>query len=461
MEPLNCDVAVLGSGPGGYTTAIRCRQYGLDVALIEERELGGLCLNWGCVPSKALLESSHLAQELDDAEKMGITLDNVKLDWSRAWQRSRQIVKQFSTGLSGLLKKNKVRIVQGKGRIVDVGKVEVSADSQQQLVQARHIVIATGGRARSLPGVEFDGEKILSPREAILLEQLPQSVVIAGGGAIGVEFADFWCTFGCRVHVVELMEQLLPLEDEDTGKLIQRILEKRGVSVYTGNTIQSVHAGGEGLGITLQDGRQIDCDRMMIAVGAEADIAGLGLDRAGVQLQKGKIVVDDFCRTSVNGIWAVGDVTTAPMLAHAASMMGKITAAAIAGRETPPFRPHCVPAAVYCQPHVAGVGLTERQARRQNRQIKTGKFFFRANARAAGLGQIDGFIKVIADAASEKVLGVRMIGPQVAELLSAATIAVCNELTLDDLARTIFPHPTLSEVLQEAALAAKGQPLHG
>jgi dihydrolipoamide dehydrogenase len=460
------DVVVIGAGPGGYVCAIRASQNGLKTAIVDKQWLGGVCLNVGCIPSKALLKNADVAHTLRErAKEFGFSFENLTLDYSAAVKRSRQVSKRLTRGVGFLMKKNKIDVYMGEAKIDDKKKITVTdAEGSTQELEAKNIVIATGS-SPVIPGVwNADGEKVISYKEAILQEKLPESVVIIGAGAIGAEFATIWSAYGTRVSIVEMLPNLLPLEDAEVSAELAKAFKKRGIEVLTGHKVESVEASKNGVQVKVsgEDGEKVlEAEQALVAVGFRPNSSGLGLEEAGVALdKKGNIEIDERQATNVPGIWAVGDVTGKLLLAHVASVQGILCANAMAGKDTTPINYQNIPHATYCHPQVASFGMNEAEAEEAGKEVKVGRFPFQANGKALGLGESGGFIKIISDAAYGEILGAHMIGPEVSELLPELTLAQQMELTAEEIAQNVHTHPTLSEVILEAAEAVEGKSIH-
>lgn len=460
------DVVVIGAGPGGYVAAIRCSQLGLKTAIIDKRWLGGVCLNVGCIPSKALLKNAEIAHTLRERGKeFGFTFENLKLDYGSAVKRSRQVSDRLTRGVGFLMKKNNVTVIMGIAKITSPYQVVVQdAEGKSQEVEARNIIVATGSYPAAIPGVKIDGEKVVTYHEAILQEKLPASVVIIGAGAIGLEFATVWSAYGSRVSLVEMLPSIAPLEDTEVSAELAKAFAKRDIHIFVGTKVKTIETTEKGVKVTVesQTGEQVlEAEQALIATGFKPNSVGLGLEEIGVELNERKfIVVKDDMSTNIKGIWAIGDVTGKLLLAHVASRQGMICAEAIAGNEIIPINYLMVPRATYCQPQVASFGFTEAQARGLGKSIKVSKFPFQASGKALGLGDYAGFAKIIVDDQYGEILGTHLIGPEVSELLPELTLAQQNELTISEIANNIHAHPTLSEVLMEAAEGAEGRPIH-
>lgn len=460
------DVVVIGAGPGGYVAAIRSAQLGLKTAIIEKRFMGGVCLNVGCIPSKALLKNADVAHTLRERGKeFGFSVENLTLDYSVAYERSRKVSERLVRGVNFLMKKNKIDVLMGSAALTAKDKVEVKPEEgETETLQAKHIVIATGAHTFTIPGVELNGETIIDYETAILRQSLPESAVIIGGGAIGVEFATIWNAYGVDVTIVEMLDNLLPLEAASVGQEIEKAYKKRGINVLTKSKVQSVKAVDGGTRVTLQteDGEQtLDADVTLVAIGFRPNTEGLGLEKAGVKLtEKGHIQIDERMATNVSGIWAIGDVTGKLLLAHVAQAMGVIAAENIAGVETVTLNYDMMPRATYCFPQTASFGYSEAKAKELGYDVSVGEFPFQANGKALGLGDSQGFVRVISDKKYGEILGAQMVGPDVSELLPELTLAQRFELTTHEIGRNVHAHPTLSEAIMEAAEAAAGKAIH-
>jgi len=455
------DIAIIGGGPGGYVAAIRAAQLGKRVALIEKERVGGLCLNWGCIPSKALLWNAEVVNLARDGETYGITFDNVRFDMGKAIDRSREIVEQMVKGVEFLLAKNGVHTIAGEATFVAPRKLRVAGIDET--IEAPHVIIATGARPRTLPGLETDGETIINSRGALTLREQPQKVVIIGGGPIGVEFAQFWRAYGVDVTVLEALDHLLPLEDEEISTQLERAYKKQGIKFVTGAQVAGAKAanGRATVSFTAKGKEQeLDADKVLIGIGFEANVASLGLEKIGVEVERGYVKTGPGLTTGADGVYAIGDVTGIMNLAHVASAQGVMLVERLAGLETPELDYQKIPRATYCQPEVASVGMTERQARDAGFEVKVGKFPIRANGRAKAINAVDGVIKVVADAGSGETLGIHMVGPMVTELLGEASLGMTLEATPRELGWTVAAHPTLAETVKEAALAVNGEAIH-
>ena len=455
------DVVVVGAGPGGYVGAIRAAQLGMRTAVVEREDLGGVCLNWGCIPSKALLRNAEVLSLFRRAEEFGIGYDNLRYDFGAAIDRSRRIVDRLTRGVGALLRKHGVERIAGDGALRSATEVEVKGTGRT--LEAGHIILATGARPRGLPGIPIDGQVVVTSREALERKELPASAVIVGGGATGCEFADIYNAYGVDVTIVELLPHLLPNEDEEVSQVLERSFTRRGIKLLLGTAVKGLSRGEEKATVTVEsaEGEQgIDCEMVLVSIGVQANTEGLGLEGVGVATDRGFIAVADNMRTSVPSISAVGDATGKLLLAHAASAQGVAAAEVLAGLSPPPLDYDAMPRAVYCRPQVASFGLTERAAREAGRQYKVGKFPMLANGKALGLGEAEGFAKVVIDEEYGELLGVHLIGPEATELLAELSMARFLEGTAREVGYLVHSHPTLSETVKEAALAALGQGIH-
>lgn len=460
------DVIVIGAGPGGYVAAIRAAQLGMKTAVIEKEFLGGVCLNVGCIPSKSLLRNAELAHILRErTAEFGFSFDNLKLDYAVAVDRSRKVSKRLVQGVGFLMKKNKIDVHMGVARLTARDTVQVTdAEGKTQSFTAKNIIVASGAHTAMIPGVQPDGEKVLTYWEAILQTRRPESVVIIGAGAIGVEFATIWNSYGTQVTLVEMLPRIVPLEDEEISAELAKSFQKRGIQILTGHKVQSVETTDQGVRVKVSDGgseKMLEAEQALVAIGFKPNTQDLGLEAAGVELnERGFIKIDERMATNVPGIWAIGDVTGQLLLAHVASAMGIVATENIAGVPTVKLDYRMMPRATYCQPQVASFGLTEAQAREEGYEVKIGRFPFQPNGKALGLGDYTGFVKIVTDAKYGEILGAHMIGPEVTELLPELTLAQSMELTIEEIARNVHAHPTLSEVIMEAAHAAAGHAIH-
>ena len=460
----NYDVTVIGAGPGGYVAAIRAAQLGLKVAVVEKEHLGGVCLNWGCIPTKALLRNAEVISLLGRGKEFGFKVSEVETDFGAAVDRSRKVSQRLVKGVGALMRKNQVDVFDGTGVLKSPNTVEVTLnEGGTQTLDTRNVIVATGGQARTIPGIEVDGERVMTYRQAIVLRDLPTSAIVVGAGPIGMEFAHIWSTYGSKVTVVEMLPRAVPLEDADASKEVERAFKRRKVKIMTSTRVQGVETTADGVRVTVtgEDGEQtLEAERALIAIGVRPDSDNLGLEQIGVQTERGNIVVDDRMRTTVPGVYAIGDVTGKLALAHVASAQGIVAAETIADVETVTLDYESMPRCTYCQPQVASFGLTEAQATERGYEVKVGSFPFRANGKALGLGDYEGHVKIVADAASGEILGGHLVGPEVTELLPELVLARNWELTPEEIARTVHAHPTLSEVLMEAAHGVFGKAIH-
>ena len=455
------DVAIVGAGPGGYVAAIRAAQLGLATVLIEEDQVGGLCLNWGCIPSKALLWNAELIRLFRASEEFGITYDALRVDMGKAIDRSRQVVDRMVRGVEFLLEKNGVTVVRGRGQLL--GQHDIGVQPSGDVVEAEHIIIATGAHARPLPGVEVDGHTIITSREALELREPPASMVIVGGGPVGLEFAYFYRAYGSEVTIVEMLDHLLPQEEEEISRLLERALKQQGIAYRTGAKVLGISVANGRAEVTVDtEGREerFSADKVLIGIGMTGNTDGLGLEKAGVEVESGFVGIDETMRTSTADIFAIGDVTGKLLLAHVASAQGVAAVEYIAGRDPHPLRYENMPRCTYCQPQVASLGLTEAQARQSGIDVRVGTFPYRANGKATAIGRTEGLVKLVADAQTGDIVGYHFIGHDATELLVAATLGNALETTPRDLGSAVFAHPTLSEVVKEAALATSGEAIH-
>lgn len=455
------DVIVIGSGPGGYPAAIRSSQLGKKVAIVEKESLGGICLNWGCIPTKALLKSAQVYDYAKHASDYGIKLDNLSHDFTGVVSRSRGVADKMSKGVQFLMKKNKIDVIMGTGMIQAPGKVQVTAaDGSTQVVEAKNIIIATGARARQLPSMPIDGKKIISYKEAMSLKEQPASMIVCGSGAIGSEFAYFYNSMGTKVTIVEFLPRLVPVEDEDISKELEKQYKKQGINVMTNSEVLKVDTSGNGVKATVKtpSGEQVlEADVLLSAVGVVANIENLGLESVGIKTEKGKIIVDANQQTSVPGIYAIGDCTPGQALAHVASKEGINAAEHLSGMKVDPMDYNNIPGCTYTTPEIASVGYTEKAAKEAGYEVKVGKFPFIASGKASAAGATEGFVKVIFDAKYGEFLGCHMIGANVTEMIAEAVVARKLETTAHEILNAVHPHPTMSEALKEATAAAYGE----
>jgi len=462
---MSYDLIVLGSGPGGYVAAIRASQLGMKVGVVEKSELGGVCLNWGCIPTKALLKSAQVFDYLNHAAEYGVSFEgNAKADLPAMVKRSREVAAGMSKGIQFLFKKNKIDVIEGFGKVLPGKKVEVKAeDGKTTEYEAKNIIIATGARSRQLDNLPIDGKKIIGYRQAMVLDKQPDSMVVVGSGAIGTEFAYFYHTIGTQVTLVEYMPNIVPLEDEEVSKQLERSFKKSKMKIMTSSEVKSVDTKGNKCKVlvkTKKGEETIEADIVLSAVGIATNVEGIGLEETGIKTEKGKIVVDEFYRTSVEGYYAIGDVVPGQALAHVASAEGIICVEKIAGHNPEPMDYNNIPGCTYSVPEVASVGYTEAAAKEAGYELKVGKFPFSASGKASAAGSKDGFVKVIFDAKYGELLGVHMIGANVTEMIAEAVVARKLETTAHEIIKAVHPHPTMSEAIMEAAAAAYDEVIH-
>jgi dihydrolipoamide dehydrogenase len=469
--PDTYDLIVLGSGPGGYVAAIRAAQLGLKTAIVERELLGGICLNWGCIPTKALLRSAEVFHQMQNAKAYGLSATGVAADIAAVVQRSRGVAKQLNQGVTHLMKKNKITVVMGEGKVTAKGKLSVmGADGKATELNAKHIIIATGARARDLPFAKADGKRIWTYRHAMTPAEMPSELLVIGSGAIGIEFASFYADLGAKVTVVEMLDRVVPVEDAEVSDFLGKALKKQGMNILTGAGVESLKADDKGVAATIKtsDGKSAEhrFSHCIVAVGIVPNTENIGLEALGVKTTKGHIDTDAMCRTNVPGLWAIGDVTAPPWLAHKASHEGVTAAEAIAqelgNRQVHPHStdPKNIPGCTYCRPQVASVGMTEAKAKEAGHEVKVGKFPFIGNGKAIALGEAEGFIKTVFDGKTGELLGAHMVGAEVTELIHGYALGKTAELIEEDFFQTVYPHPTLSEMLHESALMAYGRVLH-
>ncbi|ABD88044.1 dihydrolipoyl dehydrogenase [Rhodopseudomonas palustris] len=471
MSDTSFDVIIIGSGPGGYVAAIRAAQLGLKTAIVEKSYLGGICLNWGCIPTKALLRSAEIYHYMQHAKDFGLSADNISYDPKAVVQRSRGVSKRLADGVGFLMKKNKISIIWGAATIDAPGKITVKAAKSEPpkgalgegAYQAKHIIIATGARPRVLPGLEPDKKLVWTYFEAMVPDAIPKSLLVVGSGAIGIEFASFFHTMGSKVTVVEVLPQVLPVEDAEIAGLARKRFEKQGIKILTGTKVSKLEKKADSVIATIDDGKTteaIEFDRVISAVGVVGNIENLGLEKLGVKTERGCVVIDGYGKTNIPGIYAIGDVAGPPMLAHKAEHEGVICVEAIKGLHPHPMDKLLIPGCTYCNPQIASVGLTEAKAKEGGREIRVGRFPFAGNGKAIALGEDQGLVKVIFDKTTGQLLGAHMIGAEVTELIQGYVVAMNLETTEAELMHTVFPHPTLSEMMKEAVLDAYGQVLN-
>ncbi len=460
----NYDLIVLGSGPGGYVAAIRAAQLGLKTAIVERENLGGICLNWGCIPTKALLRSAEIYHYMQHAGDYGLTAANISADIDAVVKRSRGVAKQLNQGVTHLMKKNKITVHMGDGKLTAPGKLSVTKDGKVEELTAKNIIIATGARARDLPFAPADGKRIWTYRHAMVPPEMPKKLLVIGSGAIGIEFASFYNDMGAEVTVVEMMDRIVPVEDADVSTFLEKSLKKQGMTIMTGAGVESLKATATGVSAAIKgkDGAVVNGEytHCIVAIGIVPNTENIGLETLGITTTKGHIDTDPMCRTNVPGVWAIGDVTAPPWLAHKASHEGVIAVEAIAGGHPHAMDPKNIPGCTYCHPQVASVGLTEAKAKEAGYEVKVGNFPFIGNGKAIALGEAEGFIKTVFDAKTGELLGAHMVGAEVTELIQGYTIGKTAELVEADFMHTVFPHPTLSEMMHESVLGAYGKMLH-
>ena len=463
------DIIVIGGGPGGYVAAIRAAQLGMKTALVEREHLGGICLNWGCIPTKALLRTAEVYELMGHAAAFGLSAEKIGFDLEKVVQRSRSVAGQLSGGVKHLLKKNKVTVFDGLGKLAGpqaggMRPVAVEAGGKTQTLQAKHVILATGARARTLPGLEPDGERVWTYREAMVPKTMPKSLLVVGSGAIGIEFASFFRTMGAEVTVVEVLDRIVPVEDEEISAFLRKSLEKQGMTIKTGATVKALKTNGAGVTASIETGgktEDLTVERVIMAVGITGNIENIGLDGTKVKTEKGHIVVNEWLETGEPGVYAIGDVVGAPWLAHKASHEAVICIEKIAGQPgVHPLKTSQIPGCTYCRPQVASVGMTEAKAKATGRKIKVGRFPFMGNGKAIALGEPEGMVKTIFDVETGEMLGAHMVGAEVTELIQGYAVAMSLETTEQDLQHTVFPHPTLSEMMHESVLDADQRAIH-
>ena len=460
----NYDLIVLGSGPGGYVAAIRAAQLGLKVAIVERENLGGICLNWGCIPTKALLRSAEIYHYMQHAGDYGLTAANISADIDAVVKRSRGVAKQLNQGVTHLMKKNKITVHMGDGKLTAANTLTVTKDGKSEELTAKNIILATGARARDLPFAPADGKRIWTYRHAMVPPEMPKKLLVIGSGAIGIEFASFYNDMGAEVTVVEMLDRIVPVEDADVSTFLEKALTKQGMTIMTGAGVEELKASATGVSAKIKgkDGKIIASEftHCIVAIGIVPNTENIGLEALGVEMDRGFLKTDPMCRTNVPGLWAIGDITAPPWLAHKASHEGVIAAEAIAGGHPHAMDPKNIPGCTYCHPQVASVGLTEAKAKEAGYDVKVGNFPFLGNGKAIALGEAEGFIKTVFDAKTGELLGAHMVGAEVTELIQGYTIGKTAELVEADFMHTVFPHPTLSEMMHESVLGAYGKMLH-
>ena len=458
---MNYDVIILGSGPAGYVTAIRSSQLGLKTAVIEKENLGGICLNWGCIPTKALLKNADVLTIIKNASKYGIEIPEYTVKWSKVIKRSRDVARRLNKGIEFLMKKNKVTYIPARGKLIDATTVQTTSEKGDvNKISASKIIIATGARPKWFPGMEPDGDRVITSKEAMVQEEQPKSLIIIGAGAIGIEFAHFYNTYGTEVTVIEALPTILPVEDEDVSKELLGIFKKRKMNILTNTFVEKIERLKTKVKVHTKDGQIIEADKALIAVGVKGNIDDIGLEEVGINLNKGWISTDGYMQTNIEGVYAIGDVAGPPWLAHVASEEGIIAAEHLSGKNPEPMKYDNIPGCTYCHPEVASVGLTEKAAREAGYELKIGNFPFRALGKAMAVGDTDGFVKVIYDAKYGELLGCHIIGAEATNLITEAGIARKLEATWHEILTTIHPHPTLSEAIMEATADALGEAVH-
>ncbi|MEX8548786.1 MAG: dihydrolipoyl dehydrogenase [Mucilaginibacter sp.] len=461
---MDYDLIVIGTGPGGYVAAIRAAQLGLKTAVVEKESLGGICLNWGCIPTKALLKSAQVFEYINHAEEYGLKVNGSEVDFGSIIKRSRGVADGMSKGIQFLMKKNKIDVIMGTGKLKGKGSIEVkAADGSTKNYTAKNIILATGSRSRELPNLKQDGVKVIGYRQAMNLPKQPQSLVVVGSGAIGVEFAYFYNSIGTKVTIVEYLDNIVPVEDEDISKQLARSFKKLGINIMTGSTVESVDTSGEKCKVNVKTAKGmevLEADIVLSAVGIMTNLENLGLEELGIKTDKGKVLVDNFYKTNVEGVFAIGDIVKGQALAHVASAEGIICVEKIAGKNPEPLNYNNIPGCTYCSPEIASVGYTEKAAREAGFDLKVGKFPFSASGKASAAGAKDGFVKVIFDAKYGEFLGAHMIGNNVTEMIAEVVTARKLEATGHEIITSVHPHPTMSEAVMEAAADAYGEVIH-
>ncbi len=465
MANSSFDVVVIGGGPGGYVAAIRAAQLGSKTAVIDRDRLGGICLNWGCIPTKALLKNAELLDHLNNGNEWGIKADNIRIDFSQIIQRSRGVADKMSSGIDYLMKKNKVTPIYGEAKLLSANKIRVKGKDGSQDVEAKHIIIATGARPRSLPGVEIDRKAVITSKEAMSLDKLPESLAIVGAGAIGIEFAYFYAVLGTKVTVFEARDTILPVEDREISAVVAKSLKHRGIDLNTGVFVDKVEKKGKGVVVTWKKGKDskpetTEAEKCLMAVGVQGNVENLGLEEVGVQIERNHIKVDEHYRTNVKGVYAVGDVIGPPWLAHVASAEALHCVEAIHGNSPHPLDYTNIPGCTYCQPQVASVGMTEEAVKEKGLEYKVGKFPFRASGKAVAAGEADGMVKIIFGKKYGEILGAHIVGAEATEMIAEMGLAKSLEATAEDIHHTVHAHPTLAEAMMEAAANAEGQAIH-
>ncbi|AXI50925.1 MAG: dihydrolipoyl dehydrogenase [Roseobacter sp.] len=463
MAAKSFDLIVIGAGPGGYVAAIRGAQLGLSVAIVEREHLGGICLNWGCIPTKALLRSSEVFHLMQRASEFGLKADNIGYDLEAVVKRSRKVAGQLSGGIGHLMKKNKVSVFMGAATLAGKGKVSVKSKDGEETLTAKNIVLATGARARNLPGLEADGKRVWMYKDALQPPHMPKKLLVIGSGAIGIEFASFYNTLGADTTVVEVMDRILPVEDEEISKFAKKQFEKQGMKIMQKAVVKQLDRADDKVTAHIETGGKVtkhEFDTVISAVGIVGNVEDLGLEDLGVKIDRTHVVTDEYCRTGVEGLYAIGDIAGAPWLAHKASHEGVMVAELIAGQHAHPVKPESIAGCTYCHPQVASVGYTEAKAKELGFDVKVGRFPFIGNGKAIALGEPEGMIKTVFDAKTGELLGAHMVGAEVTELIQGYVVGRQLETTEEDLMNTVFPHPTLSEMMHESVLDAYGRVIH-
>jgi len=463
MAAKSFDVVIIGAGPGGYVAAIRAAQNGLSVAVVEREHLGGICLNWGCIPTKAMLRSSEVFHLMHRAKEFGLSAQGISYDLDAVVKRSRAVAKQLNGGVGHLLKKNKVTVIMGAAQLLGQGKVQVRTDKGTEDLQGAHIILATGARARELPGLEADGDLVWTYKHALTPPRMPKKLLVIGSGAIGIEFASFYNTLGAETTVVEVIDRILPVEDAEISAFVKKQFQKQGMTILEKSGVKQLDRAKGVVTAHIEINGKIEqhqFDTVISAVGIVGNVEGLGLEALGVQVDRTHVVTDDHCRTAVPGLYAIGDVAGAPWLAHKASHEGVMVADMIAGKPVHPIKPGSIAGCTYCHPQVASVGLTEARAKEAGFEVKVGRFPFIGNGKAIALGEAEGMVKTIFDAKTGELLGAHMVGAEVTEMIQGYVVARQLETTEEDLMHTVFPHPTLSEMMHESVLDAYGRAIH-
>ena len=463
MADKSFDLAVIGAGPGGYVAAIRAAQLGKKVVVVEREHVGGICLNWGCIPTKALLRSAEVFHLMERAGEFGLKAGSISYDIDAVVKRSRGVAKQLSGGVAHLLKKNKITVIMGTATLAGKGKVEVKTDNGAETLQAKDIVLATGARARDLPGLEADGKRVWSYKHALQPPHMPKKLLVIGSGAIGIEFASFFNTLGAETTVVEVMDRILPVEDAEISAFAKKQFVKQGMNILEKATVKQLDRAADKVTAHIETGGKVEkqeFDTVISAVGIVGNVENLGLEALGVKVDRTHVVVDEFCRTGVEGLYAIGDIAGAPWLAHKASHEGVMVAELIAGQHAHPVRPESIAGCTYCHPQVASVGFTEEKAKAAGHEVKVGRFPFIGNGKAIALGEPEGMIKTVFDAKTGELLGAHMVGAEVTELIQGYVVGRTLETTEAELMQTVFPHPTLSEMMHESVLDAYGRAIH-